>query len=339
MVGQEGLFESYVRALCEDIESCLSRLKHKRARVELGSIFFGGGTPNLLPARFYRPIFERIHAHASLSPTCEITLESNVNLISRAWCKELRALGANRLSIGIQSFDKGKLALLEREHSARESERGVEIAHQAGFDNLSCDLIIGSALDSHALIESDIARASALPLKHISVYSLSLDSGSRFASEGREALLAENEEAQCYFARECLARHGFAQYEVSNYERGARCAHNLGYWQGEEYLGVGASAVGRIGRARTRAHSSLQEYIKAPSARHIERLSKEDMRLERVMLGLRCDVGVQLDSVNLAETSLRILLDEGKCRLRGGYLVANELFLSDEITLWLLGRE
>lgn len=348
VVGQEALFEPYIRALCKDIESSLKGLARIQGSVELDSIFFGGGTPNLLPSHFYTSIFKCIQSHAHVKQGCEISLEANVNLINTQWCKDLLLLGANRLSIGIQSFHTQKLALLERNHSARDSAYGVDIAFNAGFKNLSCDLIIGTALDSVAMIESEIKQAAALPISHLSLYALSIDEGSRFAFEaargrGRQRQsIASIEEELSLYARTCLQDAGFSQYEVSNYERTSRCEHNLGYWQGEEYLGCGALAVGRIAKERTKACKDLQEYIKTPTKRFVENLSDEDLRLERIMLGLRCDMGVCLEDIALNKENERvsILLKEGKCYIKKwqgkDYLVAYDLFLSDEITLWLV---
>lgn len=331
---------SYVNALCQDIAHSLTT--HKDSTLD--SIFFGGGTPSLMPARFYERIFATIHSYARVSGDCEISLEANINHLSLQWCKDMIGFGANRLSVGIQSFNKHKLAFLEREHSAQEIAKSMENAYNAGFKNLSCDLIIDTPLDSMQLIESDIARARTLPINHISVYALSIDKGSRFATQKMTSIDASESEFLSFYARDVLQDAGFSQYEVSNYTKNnTPCKHNLGYWQGCEYLGCGASAVGRVGQIRSQAYAHLSRYIAYPLQRVQEALKQSDLRTESIMLGLRCIQGVDMSLFTLDERSvIQSLIDGRKCRIEerenGTFLVANELFLSDEITTWLLRR-
>ncbi len=348
-VVEQDNFESYIQALCADIEHTLC---HLYPHSHISSIFFGGGTPNLLHSEHYEAIFTILYKNAFISKDCEITLEANVNYLNTQWCKDLVSLGANRLSVGIQSFDKDKIAFLEREHSVYEIAKCVENAYNGGFKNISCDLIINTPLDSKTLISSEITQAAALPLSHISVYTLSIDEGSRFFLESKKSKPIQNsktidsktDEELSFWARECLKENGFYQYEVSNYVKfntNAECKHNLGYWQGEEYLGCGAGAVGRIVNKRTRAYPSLNEYIKNPYYRLVEELSEEDLRLEQIMLGLRCVKGVDM-AVFDDERFLKPLFDDKKC-FRKSYngklfLVADELFLADEIATWILCR-
>ncbi|WP_295737019.1 radical SAM family heme chaperone HemW [uncultured Helicobacter sp.] len=351
-VDREGEIEAYVRALCEDIRHSL-----RGNTQSITSIFFGGGTPNFLDSKYYDEIFESIYTNASVAKDCEISLECNVNLLNLAWCKHLLSLGANRLSVGIQSFDENKLAFLQREHKAKDIALNVEYAFSAGFKNVSCDLITNTPLDSKKVVEADITNALNLPISHISVYALSIDEGSRFALDSKRfSQDLESKDDFCFFARELLEKAGFYQYEVSNYaqdsKQGAdstRCKHNLGYWQGKEYIGCGAGAVGRLGNRRMKAYPQLANYIKTPRKRLVEILSQRDLCMENIMLGLRCAMGVKMsvleelfmDKVAM-EKHIGFLLSGGKCHIRQekreDFLVANELFLSDEIALWLLAR-
>lgn len=351
-VDREGEIEAYVRALREDIRHSL-----RGNTQSITSIFFGGGTPNFLDSKYYDEIFESIYTNASVAKDCEISLECNVNLLNLAWCKHLLSLGANRLSVGIQSFDENKLAFLQREHRAKDIALNVEYAFSAGFKNVSCDLITNTPLDSKKVVEADITNALNLPISHISVYALSIDEGSRFALDSKRfSQDLESKDDFCFFARELLEKAGFYQYEVSNYakdsKQGAdstRCKHNLGYWQGREYIGCGAGAVGRLGNRRLRAYPQLANYIKTPHKRLVEILSQRDLCMENIMLGLRCAVGVKMSVMDkffmdkaAMEKHIEFLLSGGKCHIRQekreDFLVANELFLSDEIALWLLAR-
>lgn len=355
-VDREGEIEAYVRALREDIRHSL-----RGNTQSITSIFFGGGTPNFLDSKYYDEIFESIYTNASVAKDCEISLECNVNLLNLVWCKDLLSLGANRLSVGIQSFDENKLAFLQREHRAKDIALNVECAFSAGFKNVSCDLITNTPLDSKKVVEADITNALNLPISHISVYALSIDEGSRFALDSKRfSQDLESKDDFCFFARELLEKAGFYQYEVSNYakdsKQGAdstRCKHNLGYWQGREYIGCGAGAVGRLGNRRLRAYPQLANYIKTPHKRLVEALSQRDLCMENIMLGLRCAMGVKMsvleelfiDKVAM-EKHIGFLLSGGKCHIRKEkseekgeeFLVANELFLSDEIALWLFAR-
>lgn len=334
---QQDLYAPYVQALCKDIQWSLQTYRSApHTPLVIDSVFIGGGTPNILPSHFYEKIFATIHKYAQLSETCEITLEANVNLIESQWCRNLIALGANRLSIGVQSFIQEKLNLLERDHQVNDIECCFSIAYHAGFKNISCDLIYGTSIDNPSLLANEIKYASNLPINHLSAYTLSIDEGSRFARYTKKTTSADDWEE---WVRENLHKQGFLQYEVSNYSRGYECQHNLGYWLGLPYIGCGSGAVGRVKNTRTQGLLKLDSYIKHPTRKNIETLSESDLKLEEIMLGLRCKIGVNCKRINLSSKRTKILLKSQKChiesRQNGDYLVANELFLADEIALWL----
>lgn len=345
-VGEEANFESYIEALCVDLEQSL-----KAKYYHLNSIFIGGGTPNLLDSKFYQKIFTLIEQYAHIEQDCEISLEANVNLLNKQWCKDLRALGANRLSVGVQSFYEPKLAFLERDHSVKDIAYRMESAYNAGFSNLSCDLII-TPLDTRTILESELINALKLPIQHLSVYALSIDEGSRFAAKKdiNEKMNENNEEELSFFARDLLEARGFRQYEVSNYAKNHNgknctneCAHNIGYWQGEEYVGAGLGAVGRIGQARLRAYTHFKQYLQNPTGRYVEHLESTHLRTEAIMLGLRCVRGFDIAFLGKNAQELIALLIQGeKCHIKKAqektFLCANELFLGDEIALWILYR-
>lgn len=328
----------YIEALCEDIAHYLQIFSPKFK--EISSIFFGGGTPSLLEARFYESVFRTISTNARLSKDCEITFEANINHLSKQWCEDIRSLGANRLSVGIQSFESKKLVFLEREHRVKDIEKHINIAYNAGFKNLSCDLIYDTPFDTPRSIESEISRATKLPINHISAYSLSIDKGSRFSD--KSVIGKSMESSHSSLLRDALEYAGFHQYEVSNYEKGTMCCHNLGYWQGKEYIGCGLSAVGRVGDTRSKAHTKLDMYIKEPLWRAREVLSERDLFVERLMLGLRCYLGTEITPNMAQNEAVQMLIDEGKCEIKTNdnksHLVARDLFLADEIALWLLRR-
>ena len=336
-VNKEEFYTPYIDALCKDITHSLALLKHRTPNAKLQSVFIGGGTPNILDSVLYKKIFACFEEF--LEAQCEISIESNVNLISHTWCKDLRTMGANRLSIGVQSFDDKKLAFLEREHCVSDIFKAFENALKSGFENINCDIIFGTPLDNNALIHYECDTLQKLPLTHISAYCLSIDEGSRFGSKfSPQENLSIDSISQAQILKERFLAQGLRQYEVSNYAKANyTCKHNLGYWQGKEYIGCGCSAVGRIGDVRYKANESLQEYINNPLFRQKEFLSKKDLDFEEIMLGLRCEVGV--DSQKLNQKKLQILLESDKVyvqkRESKNMVVAKNFLLADEITLWL----
>jgi len=336
VVDSQEIYVAYVEALCADISTSLRDYGLMRGDIE--SVFIGGGTPNILPAQHYERIFESFWGY--VSGECEISIESNVNLITYDWCKHLYNLGTNRISVGVQSFDSEKLVFLEREHSTEDIFGAFESIQKAGFRNISCDMIYDTPLDCAQSLESEYANLAKLPLSHISAYSLSVDEGSRFGAKH----LCLPTQSLSHEVREILGALGFEQYEVSNYAKnGAYCRHNLGYWESREYIGCGAGAFGRVGEVRTMALKNPRNYIANPHHRTQEHLSLENLRLEAIMLGLRCKSGVSYEIVRSAH-KLATLLDSGKLTktthadsrgVWGEYVIANDVFLADELAVWL----
>ncbi|MGP1449555.1 MAG: radical SAM family heme chaperone HemW [Wolinella sp.] len=326
----------YMQALQKQLKSELLGISDLGIST-LESIYIGGGTPSVVDSQKYAGIFELLAPF--ITPATEVNIEANPNSLDMRWCEDMRAFGVNRLSLGVQSFFEDKLRFLEREHSRYDIENALRLVKQAGIKHVSIDLLYGTPLDSRERLASEVALSSALEIDHLSAYSLTLEEGSRFYSrlEGgdfRAGLkFAQNEESQGEFIREKLAESGFYQYEVSNFARPYKSHHNLGYWESKEYLGVGAGAIGRVGGVRYAPHKELECYISEPLWREEECLSDEDLRFERLFLGLRSCVGI--DRNDAKESKLAMLLEAGKVRYKHGKIVANDYFLADEIALYL----
>lgn len=329
--------ESYINALCKDLESNL-----KDKNFTLDSIFFGGGTPNVLDSKNYEKIFSVIYKYATLEKNCEISIECNVNVLESSWCKSLASMGANRFSIGVQSVENKKLAFLGRKHTKKDIAKAFEMPLNAGVENVSCDFIYDTPLDSKISLENEILMLCKLPIKHISAYSLSIDENSAFAKN--KAILEQMNllkgDGFGLFVRDFLKQQGFFQYEVSNFAKNTKfiCKHNLGYWQGREYIGCGASSVGRVDSKRLSASSDIKAYIANPTHRNIELLSESNLCLESIMLGLRTCYGVEikyLQGLKNLESKLKNLLESKKIIIKNGFVIATELFLADEIVLYL----
>lgn len=221
----------------------------RRRRGEMGgrpvaTIYFGGGTPSLLRAE---EVAAFLALSAPLDGTPEITIEANPKSASPEWLAAMRRIGVNRLSLGVQSFDDAVLRFLGRAHRADEAVACVKAAREAGFDNLSLDLILATAPSSMASLGHDLDILAALSPEHVSAYLLGIEEGTPFGRRAaRGERLAQEEEqarAQYLFVRERLTALGYAPYEISSYARpGCESRHNSLYWSGAAYLGLGPGA-------------------------------------------------------------------------------------------------
>lgn len=236
----------------------------------LDTIYFGGGTPSHIESLHIGSLLETIHQHYTLNSNPEITLEANPDDLSIEKCRELFSLGINRLSIGIQSFDDADLKLMNRAHNAEQAVRSVRNAKEAGFENISIDLIYGirPAAEREAASKAwirNVETALELEVDHLSCYALTVEKRTALADmiKKKKVGIPDEEESVSEFEKltELLAQAGYEHYEISNFARNKKYSrHNTSYWQRKKYLGVGPSA-----------HSfnavSRQWNISAPSAR------------------------------------------------------------------------
>ncbi|MDE2765950.1 MAG: radical SAM family heme chaperone HemW [Chloroflexota bacterium] len=241
--GIEALMPSYVGALANEIAGWGKALE----RPPLRSVFFGGGTPSYLPTRDLTRLMRAVRAAFDLPRSAEVTLEANPGDTVRERLASIRRAGFNRVSIGVQSLDDEELRLLGRRHSAEQAKAGVMAAREAGFDNLNIDLIFGLPGQLVASWEHTLEEALALAPDHVSAYALTLEEGTPMAADVAAGRLREPDPdvgAEMYrLAQEVLADAGYVQYEVSNWAKPGRASvHNLAYWQGKPYLGVGPGA-------------------------------------------------------------------------------------------------
>ena len=329
-VEKSGLKNGYMEAAVKQLRNDL--VEYGIERGSLTTLFIGGGTPSTVKPELYEPFFSALEGY--LSEDAEITSEANPNSATKMWLKGMRDLGVNRISIGVQSFFDDKLRLLGRSHGADDAVKAVERAAEAGFEHISVDLIYATALDSAERLEDEIGRALELPIDHLSAYELTIEEGTPFQNSP-EVRVESIEQARA--VRELLKRHGWIEYEVSNFAL-SPCRHNLGYWEYRPYLGIGSGAVGRIGKVRYSPHRVVERYVENPRFKEFETLSDEEMLHERILLGLRSCIGV--DS-GLLDAKMReraeLLVNESRLLYRDGSYFNRDYLLSDEVALFIIG--
>jgi putative oxygen-independent coproporphyrinogen III oxidase len=240
--------QRYIETLKRDLDAQAGTVSDR----PLSSIFLGGGTPSLFSPAAIGGLLEHARARLGFTADIEITLEANPGTIERGRFAEYRAAGVTRVSLGAQSFDERQLKTLGRIHSADETRRAAEELHAAGLSNFNLDLMYALPDQSAADAEADVRAALALDPTHLSQYHLTIEPGTLFAAAPPVQPVDDVVEDMLERSLHRLSEAGFQQYEVSAYSRpGARCAHNLNYWNFGDYLGVGAGAHGKITDAGT----------------------------------------------------------------------------------------
>ena len=273
----------------------------------LTSIFFGGGTPSLMPPALVAALLAEAEHLWGFDPDIEITLEANPSSVEAANFAALAAAGINRVSLGVQSLDDAELRFLGRLHGADEALRALETAH-ANFARVSFDLIY--ALPSHNpdMWETRLAQALALGTGHMSLYQLTIEPGTRFASDvrrGRLLPLDDDAAAELFDITQALTQAaGLPAYETSNHARhGEESRHNLAYWRYQDYAGIGPGAHGRRGGVATVRHKKPENFLAAVARAgdgiaEARALGVSDQAAEALLMGLRLTEGVDLAALS-----------------------------------------
>ena len=299
------MIQGYLSTLLGELRLWGERLGKKPVE----TIFFGGGTPSLLPAKAIAGIISEVDKTFTIAPAVEITVEANPeSALADGWLFDVKKAGVNRLSLGVQSFNDAALARLGRSHDSQTAEAAFHTARTAGFVNISLDFMWGlpgepdrPQTQAHWLHQ--LKRVVELWPEHISTYGLTLEEGSALAAScagGALALPAESDLASMYLAgADFLEGRGFMHYEVSNYTRiGFECRHNLGYWQGADYLGLGPAATSTLGGRRWTNPSSASGWRTLVQDESIgndaETLDAQSRLKELLMLRLRTSKGLSL---------------------------------------------
>lgn len=320
-------------------DALLADMRHEHALAggeRLDSIFFGGGTPSLMPPALVGRLLEEAEKLWGFSDGIEITLEGNPSSVESANYSTLADAGVNRVSLGLQALDDETLRFLGRLHSLREGLEALEIA-RSHFKRVSFDLIYARPGQSQDQWEAELARALSFGTGHLSLYQLTIEPGTRFATMVRQHAFEPLDEDACadMFAmtREMTERAGLPAYEISNHARpDEEGRHNLTYWRYQDYCGIGPGAHGRRGGFATVRHRKPENWLSAIAAqRHgiVEEreLGRSEQASEAMLMGLRLREGVDLDAMaRRFELGREKLCDEAKAR-----------FYQDRGLLWRTG--
>jgi len=309
-------FNSHVRAEIDEAawrDALLADLAYEAALSpgrELASIFFGGGTPSLMPPATVAALIEAAGRHWRIAPDIEITLEANPSSVEAARFADLAAAGVNRVSLGLQSLDDAALRFLGRAHGVGEGLAALDIA-QSVFSRVSFDLIYALPGQSEAAWAAELARAIGFGTDHLSLYQLTIEPGTRFATLAArgELVPADPDHAATLFehTREATTAAGIPAYEISNHARpGQESRHNLTYWRYGDYLGVGPGAHGRRGATATVRRKKPENWMASVRAQGHgmepeEPLAPATRAAEALLMGLRLAEGVDL--ARIARTS------------------------------------
>ncbi len=296
-------YEKFLRAYERELEFFAAKISPRKVT----TIFFGGGTPSLMPIFLVEGILKKIAQLWQLDENCEISLEANPTSSEAAKFKALRDIGINRLSMGIQALNDEDLKFLGREHSSKEAIATIEIAAKI-FDNFSFDLIYARPKQSLQAWQDELSRAISFGTKHLSLYQLTIEKGTKFFSQFARKefeMPDENLAAEFYeMTNQITKSAGLELYEISNYaKKNYECRHNLVYWQGGDYLGIGAGAHSRIyfegeveRSAITALHDPMSWLKKAEESgagiQKIEKISAEELLEELILMGLRLSDGI-----------------------------------------------
>lgn len=329
-IGTQFPEEEYTDAVLKELEFYREEIKGK----EINSIFFGGGTPSLFDPSSIERIISRICGTAKTTDDIEISLEVNPKTADMDKLTGLRAAGVNRISVGVQSFSERKLKFLGRINSPEDSRRILKDIIKAGFENYSMDLMYGIRDETIAEWKNDLKQAREFGYPHISAYCLTIEDGTEFGRRyALGALEVPSDDTLTEFityTTDFLEEAGYTQYEISNYAKsGAECSHNMLYWRGDSYLGLGAGAHSHFAESKPPVRGrrwanlrnpalymkSLKEHLKPID--FSETLNSEEAVQDRVLMGLRLKEGIDIseleNSFNLNADMRKIgkLVDEG----------------------------
>ena len=300
-------------------------------KTQYKTIYIGGGTPSALNEKELTILLEILKPESKLVQ--EYTIEVKPESLTPNKAKIMKRNGINRVSLGVQTFDDKELILLHRAHRKEDIKTAMDLLIQNGITNISIDLIYGLPLQTVESFEKSIEEAFSLPITHLSLYSLTIEPHSEFGRNKVQKVSDEMEETLYFKAIELFKKHGFHQYEISNFTRDLPSMHNTVYWHDEDYLGIGPGAVSLVNGQRIENTKNLMAYAKGQWHDSITALSIEDQHYECLMMGLRLKEGIQLSRYEARFNEpielrygiqIQKLIFKGWLSLENGWLKATE---------------
>ena len=319
------IVEAYADELVRRIK-CFSE-EHGKRRVD--TIYFGGGTPTLMPTGCFERIFSALRDSFDIAPDAEITVECNPASIDREGLLALRALGANRLSIGLQSTNDDELSALGRVHSFEDFRNTFFEAREAGFGNISADLMYGIPLQTLESFERTLSALVELRPEHISAYGLKIEEGTAFY-HNIDKLVLPDEDGEAEFYSLCcdfLQKAGYDRYEISNFAvNGKESKHNLKYWNRDDYIGFGVAAHSCFEGERFCNSRDIKSFLCGKDiCEQRERISENDMISEYVMLRLRLASGIDVKEFSeLSKKDFKSLYPSVDGYIKNGFMVERD---------------
>jgi len=299
------------------------------------TIFFGGGTPSLMSAKLLDKFINTITKHTTICSDAEITMEANPDAIDLEKIKAFHTVGVNRLSLGVQSLNDSDLAFLGRKHTVQTALKRITEA-QSVFDRINIDLIYARPNQTLAQWESELKQALSLGLNHYSLYQLTIEEKTVFGKKGISPAPDDVATDLYRLTDEIMNNAKIPAYEVSNYARqGQECRHNLTYWHGDDYIGIGPAAHGRIGMTATQNPPHLTKW--SQDGPQIEQLTPHEKQTERLLMGLRLRQE-WFDSTTLNPTVVQKLCRQGLLEQDGALIrpTLNGTLVLDQIVLELM---
>jgi oxygen-independent coproporphyrinogen-3 oxidase len=317
--------QRFCEALLREVNSLTERFA-----LQPQTIFFGGGTPTALTTAQLEFLLGGFRERLDLTRLIEWTLEANPGSVSPRKAALLRKMGVTRISLGVQSWDDELLKLLGREHNAAQAGTSFQIFREAGFSNVSIDLMFGLPGQTLSQWEADLKKTIALRPEHISTYCLTYEEDTEFFLRQSKGEFREDPESDAEFlesAMRILEGAGFEHYEISNYARlGFESVHNRGYWAGHDYLGIGPSAFSTVGLERWQNVCDYRNYADrilagSSAVSSTEVLTPQMKRAEKIALSLRTGSGIPSEELSQWPNESREFIDLGLLREAGGHFV------------------
>lgn len=288
------------------LSALVSEMDHRSdPHLKIDTVYLGGGTPSVFSIQNINRILAAVNRCYSIASDAEVTLEVNPGTVTAGFMRDLKSLGVNRVSIGVQSFQERKLNFLDRIHTVADAVKTLQNATSAGFENINVDLIYGVPFETRSMWQKDLEKAVAAAPVHLSCYMLTIEEDTRLNTMLTKGEFMPIDDRLRFFLFKdtvgMLGKNGFEQYEISNYAKGAchRSRHNSKYWSMTPYLGFGPAAHSYNGRERFWNHRDINRYIrdmktKGRAVAETERLSRDQKMLEMILLSFRTDHGMDL---------------------------------------------